>query len=136
MKKILVTSTWLLCDQFFWKLKWKCQLLSSVQFSWVAQLCLNLCDPMDYIAHQAPISMEFSRQEYCSGVAIPLQGIFPTQGLKLGLLHCRQILYCLSHRGSPVLLLLTIKTSVLSWEILWVSFYSQENSHLGRHIFY
>ena len=25
------------------------------------------------------------------------QGIFPTQGLNLGLLHCRQILYCLSH---------------------------------------
>ena len=33
-----------------------------------------------------------------------LQGIFPTQGLKphlLGLLHCRWILYPLSHRGSP-----------------------------------
>ena len=26
-----------------------------------------------------------------------LQGIFPTQGLKLGLLHCRQTLYHLSH---------------------------------------
>ena len=26
-----------------------------------------------------------------------LQGIFETQGLNLGLLHCRQILYCLSH---------------------------------------
>ena len=30
-----------------------------------------------------------------------LQGIFPTQGLNPGLLHCRQILYCLSHWGSP-----------------------------------
>ena len=29
-----------------------------------------------------------------------LQGIFPTQGLKLGLLHCRQILYRLSYQGS------------------------------------
>ena len=29
-----------------------------------------------------------------------LQGIFPTQGLNLGLLHCRQILYGLSHQGS------------------------------------
>ena len=27
-------------------------------------------------------------------------GIFPTQGLNLGLLHCRQILYHLSHQGS------------------------------------
>ena len=30
-----------------------------------------------------------------------LQGIFPIQGSNLGLLHCRQILYYLSHQGSP-----------------------------------
>ena len=30
-----------------------------------------------------------------------LQGIFPTQGLNPGLPHCRQILYPLSHKGSP-----------------------------------
>ena len=30
-----------------------------------------------------------------------LQGIFPTQGLNLGLPHCRQILYHLSQQGSP-----------------------------------
>ena len=30
-----------------------------------------------------------------------LQGIFPTQGLNLGLLHCRYILYHLSYQGSP-----------------------------------
>ena len=29
-----------------------------------------------------------------------LQGIFLTQGLNLGLPHCRQTLYCLSHQGS------------------------------------
>ena len=34
-----------------------------------------------------------------------LQGIFWTQGLNLSLLHCRQILYHLSHQGSPNLLL-------------------------------
>ena len=33
-----------------------------------------------------------------------LQGIFPTQGSNPGLLHCRQILYQLSHRGSPGIL--------------------------------
>ena len=32
-----------------------------------------------------------------------LQGIFPTQGSNLDLLHCRQILYHLSHQGSPEL---------------------------------
>ena len=30
-----------------------------------------------------------------------LQGILPTQGLNPGLQHCRQILHCLSHKGSP-----------------------------------
>ena len=30
-----------------------------------------------------------------------LQGIFPTQGLNPGLLHCGWILYQLSHKGSP-----------------------------------
>ena len=39
-----------------------------------------------------------------------LQGIFPTQGLKPGLLHCRWILYQLSHQGSPIAL--TIQTFV------------------------
>ena len=29
-----------------------------------------------------------------------LQGIFPTQGLNLDLLHCRQILYQLSYQGN------------------------------------
>ena len=33
-----------------------------------------------------------------------LQGIFPTQGLNPGLLHCRQILYQLRHKGSPRIL--------------------------------
>ena len=33
-----------------------------------------------------------------------LQGIFPIQGLNPGLLHCRQILYQLSHKGSPRIL--------------------------------
>ena len=47
--------------------------------------------------------MEFSRQEYCSGLPFPSPGVFPSRedlpylGLKPGLLHCRQILYHLSH---------------------------------------
>ena len=36
------------------------------------------------------------------GSLSPLQGIFPTQGLNPGLQHCRQILYHLSHQGSPI----------------------------------
>ena len=30
-----------------------------------------------------------------------LQGLFPTQGSNPGLLHCRWILFQLSHQGSP-----------------------------------
>ena len=50
------------------------------------------------VAHQAPLSMEFSRQEYQSGCLFLLQGIFLTQGSNPDLLHCRWILYHLSHQ--------------------------------------
>ena len=53
------------------------------------------------VALQAPLSLGFSRQEYCHAL---LQGIFPTQGSNLGLLHCRQFLYHLSYYGSPRIL--------------------------------
>ena len=39
----------------------------------VTQQCLTLCDPMT-IARQAPLSMEFSRQEYWSGSSSPSPG--------------------------------------------------------------
>ena len=42
------------------------------------------------VAHQPPLSLGFSRQEYWSGCHGLLQGLFPTQGLNLrlsGLLH-------------------------------------------------
>ena len=32
-------------------------------------------------AHQAPLPMEFSREEYRSGIPFPIPGISPTQGL-------------------------------------------------------
>ena len=48
------------------------------------------------VSCQAPLSMEFSRQEFWSGLPFPSL----TQGSNLGLLHCGQILYCLSHEGS------------------------------------
>ena len=46
----------------------------------------------------------FSRQEYGMGCHAFLQGIFPAQGSNPGLLHCRQILYHLSHQGNPRIL--------------------------------
>ena len=54
----------------------------------VAQSCPTLCNPMDCVAHQAPLSMGFPRQEYWSGLHSFLQRIFLILGLNLGLLHC------------------------------------------------
>ena len=65
----------------------------------VAQLCLTLCDPMDYIVHG------ILQARILEWVAFPLlQGIFPSQGLNPGLPHCRQVLYQLCHKGSPRIL--------------------------------
>ena len=49
------------------------------------------------IACQAPLSTGFSRQEYWSGLPFLSLGDLPDQELNPGLLHCRQILYHLSH---------------------------------------
>ena len=38
-----------------------------------------------------------------------LQGMFPTQGSNPGLHHCRQILYQLSHKGSPIMVVYMAK---------------------------
>ena len=51
------------------------------------------------VALQAPPSMEFSRQEYWSGLPFPSPGDLLTQGSNPGLLHCRQMLYHLSHQA-------------------------------------
>ena len=53
------------------------------------------------VAHQAPLSMGFSRQEYWSGFPFPSPGDLPGQESNPGLPYCRQILYHLSHQGSP-----------------------------------
>ena len=45
--------------------------------------------------------MEFFRQEYWSGLPVPSSGDLPNPGIEPMSLHCRQILYRLSHQGSP-----------------------------------
>ena len=51
------------------------------QFSSVAQSCPTLCDPST-VAHQAPLFMEFSNQEYWSGLPCPPPGDCPDPGVK------------------------------------------------------
>ena len=47
------------------------------------------------VAHQAPLSMGFSRQEHWSGLPCPPPDDLPDPGIEpaSGLLHCRQILH-------------------------------------------
>ena len=47
----------------------------------VAQLCPTLCDPKD-CSYQAPLSMEFSRQEYWSGLPFPSPGDLSDPGIE------------------------------------------------------
>ena len=53
------------------------------------------------VAYQAPPSMGFSSKSALVDCYFLLQGIFPTQESNLGLPHCWQTLYRLSHQGSP-----------------------------------
>ena len=41
----------------------------------------TLCDPMDCVFHD-PLSMEFSRKEYWSGLPFPLPGDLPNPGIE------------------------------------------------------
>ena len=47
-----------------------------------AQMGQTLCDPMDYIAYQASLSIGFSRQEYWSGLPLPSPGDLPDPGIE------------------------------------------------------
>ena len=59
----------------------------------VAHLCPTLCDPMDT---EEPAVHGILQARILHSL---LQEIFQTQRLIPGLLHCRQILYHLSHQG-------------------------------------
>ena len=80
--------------------------------SWTVSACMHVCvfsrvwlfAVLWTVAHQAPLSMGFSRQEYRSASSYTSPGDLPNQGLNPGLQHHRQILYQLSHRRSPRIL--------------------------------
>ena len=96
-----------------------------------SQSCPTLCDPPWTVAHQAPLSMGFSRQEYWRELPFLSAEDHPNQGSKLclsPLLCCRQILYLLSLQEShyhdcclsnyP----LVAKTPILGSWLCWLSF--------------
>ena len=70
----------------------------------VSQSCLTLCNPMDCSLPGSSVHGNSPGKNTGVGCHALLQGIFPTRGSNLGLSHCRQILYHLSHQGSPRIL--------------------------------
>ena len=64
--------------------------------------CVQLFQPLWTVAHQVPLSMEFSSQEYWSGLPFPTPGDLPITGIKPKLLHYGQILYYLCHQESSM----------------------------------
>ena len=71
-------------------------------------------------ACQGPLSMGFARQEYWSGYHFLLQGIFPTQGPNLHLLHWQAVSLPLSHTGmneSQSISCSVMSDSATSWTV-------------------
>ena len=67
----------------------------------IVQLHLTLCDPMDCSPPGSSVYGDAPGKNTGVGCHALLQGTFPTKGSNPGLSHCRQILYCPSHQGSP-----------------------------------
>ena len=77
-----------------------------ILFCMLERLCAQLLSHvqlfvMPQIVCQAPLSMGFSRQEYCSGLPLPPPGDLMTQGLNPCLLNWQADSLSLSHLGSP-----------------------------------
>ena len=84
-------------------------------FTWQIWLFLSACllqsfsppcdwrvlfSPQPWTSPQAPLSMGFSRQEYCSGLSFPSPGDLPDPGIEAPSPespYCRWIIYPLSH---------------------------------------
>ena len=75
------------------------------------------------VAHQTPLSMGFSRQEYWSGLPFPSPADLPNPGIKPRSPHCRQTLYCLSHQGNTeqIVLYMLNKHFLSFWDSgIWI----------------
>ena len=69
---------------------------------WSHSVMSDSLQPHGLWCARLPWPWDFPGKNTGVGSHFLLQEIFPTpsQGLNLALLHCRQILYCLSHQGS------------------------------------
>ena len=68
----------------------------------VAKSCLTLVTPWT-VAHQAPLSMGFPKQECCSGLPFSSPGDLPNSGTELASNALHMDSSPLNHQGLPVL---------------------------------
>ena len=76
------------------------------------QSCLTLCDPMN-CSPQAPLSLEFSKQEYWNGLSCPPLGALSHPGMEHWSPALQADSLSLSHWGSPFCLTLPFLESPL-----------------------
>ena len=76
-----------------------------ISWKWKSLSHAWLCGPRDCSPPGSSVHGDSPGKSTGVGCHLLLRGIFLTHGSNLGLLQCRQILYCLSHRGSPQLLI-------------------------------
>ena len=122
--------TW---DTNFWlfiTLSMSCLNLLCFTFSHDAVLCLatqscsTLCKSIDCSTPGFSFHGNSPGKNTGVGCHTFLQGIFPTQGLNPGLLHCRWILYHQSHQKSQYLVIGLQKQSLMSL-YFWICYSTQ-----------
>ena len=90
---------------------WGCKELDTTEwltlyfsyFSFMAYYRVLKIVPLCYTGGPCWLSRNFPGKNTGMGSHSIFQGVFLTEGLNQGLLHCIQILYHLSHQGSPIL---------------------------------
>ena len=103
-----------------WRMWLHCSCVSAplVSFWWseVSQLCPTLRDPMDCSLSGSSVHGIFQAR-VLEWIAISFsKGIFPTQESNLGLPHCRQTLYHLSHQRSLLFLVDSVNLVIIREE--------------------
>ena len=102
----------------------------------VTELCLILCDSIDYSPLGSPVH-GILQTRILEWVAISFsKGIFLTKGSNPDLLHCRRILYCLSHQEAPFLILhLYLLLPTLLFPFLPFFFFGQPASTMTQPLY-
>ena len=110
-----------------WKITWR-----SNQELWIVKSLsrVQLFGTPWTVAYQAPQSMEFSRQEYWSGLPFPSPGDLPKPGIKPGSPALQADGLTSEPPGKPTFLLILIQCSVRHiLHTYWLLFFFVLNNH-------